>query len=111
MVGTEGQIGLVIIIKIEPLKQGQTTIQEGFVESYKYDNTGEGFKRVQREQLFPRPRTNPETQYIQLTWSDILHEANITTTTDLPPPLLLEELRNEIEDSTMSWLRGESRIE
>jgi hypothetical protein len=26
LVVTEGQIGLVIIIKIEPLKQGQTTI-------------------------------------------------------------------------------------
>jgi hypothetical protein len=35
--GTLGRIGLVIVVKIEPLKADETTIQDGFVQVYKYD--------------------------------------------------------------------------
>ena len=34
--GTQGEIIKVIIIKIEPLRPGETTIQEGFVEVWSF---------------------------------------------------------------------------
>jgi hypothetical protein len=37
LVGTQGRIGLVIVIKIEPLKANETMIQDGFIQVYKYD--------------------------------------------------------------------------
>jgi hypothetical protein len=35
--GTEGRIGLVIVVKIEFFKTNETETQNGFVEVYKYD--------------------------------------------------------------------------
>ena len=37
LVGSQGRIGLVVVVKIEPLKADETTIQNGFVQVYKYD--------------------------------------------------------------------------
>ncbi len=37
LVGTQGRIGIVIVVKIEPLKANETMIQNGFVQVYKYD--------------------------------------------------------------------------
>jgi hypothetical protein len=35
--GSEGRIGLVIVVKLEPLKSNETEIQNGFVQVYEYD--------------------------------------------------------------------------
>ena len=35
--GSEGRIGLVIVVKLERLKPGETEIQNGFVQVYKYN--------------------------------------------------------------------------
>jgi hypothetical protein len=35
--GSEGRIGLVILIKIVPLKDNETALQSGFVEFHTYD--------------------------------------------------------------------------
>jgi hypothetical protein len=35
--GFRGSIGLVIVVKLEHLKKGETEIQKGFAEVYRYD--------------------------------------------------------------------------
>jgi hypothetical protein len=35
--GSEGQIGLVIVVKLNPLKPGEDEISEGFLEGWSYD--------------------------------------------------------------------------
>ena len=40
--GTEGSIGIVIVVKLEPLKANETTIQNGFVQAFKYDRSTNG---------------------------------------------------------------------
>jgi len=43
--GTKGRIGIVIVVKLEPLKANETSIQNGFVQVYKYDRLTNGTVR------------------------------------------------------------------
>ncbi|CUS07112.1 unnamed protein product [Tuber aestivum] len=68
--GSEGQITKVIVIKLEPLQEGETEIQRGFVEVWHLRN-GAATKEGWRKNLFPPPRSH-EAQEIMLSLGDIL---------------------------------------
>lgn len=112
LVGTQGFIGVVVVVKIEPLKPGERTIQKGFVECYEYDGSNpKGIRNIQRLQLFPRPVTHPEMQCIRFDWSDLQSPQYQFATPDSPlPPLRLDSLRELIEKSLVVYLRSKRRL-
>ncbi|KAI9034887.1 uncharacterized protein KD926_005163 [Aspergillus affinis] len=47
--GSEGQIGTVVLVKLDPLRNNQTCVQSGFVEIYTYDSeSGKSRQRGKR---------------------------------------------------------------
>ncbi|KAG0641784.1 hypothetical protein HOY80DRAFT_901934 [Tuber brumale] len=68
--GTGGKIMKVIVIKLEPLREGETEIQNGFVEVW-HLRDGVAKKDGRKKTLFPPPRSHA-TQRLTLTLGDIL---------------------------------------
>ncbi|KAE8359163.1 hypothetical protein BDV27DRAFT_162887 [Aspergillus caelatus] len=104
--GSEGRIKTVILVKLEPLKEDETIIQAGFVEVHVFDpNSGQRRKRGRSMTLYPPPH-NRAHQGIRLEWEDILRDQlNLhLSESERPPPLMLDDLREQIEDYTMRHL-------
>uniref|UniRef100_A0A093V3X8 tRNA pseudouridine synthase A n=1 Tax=Talaromyces marneffei PM1 TaxID=1077442 RepID=A0A093V3X8_TALMA len=79
MEGSKGKIGLVIIVKLQPLEADETEIQKGFVEVWAYNYERKNcFKLGQQER-----NLNP---------------------TKSPPPLLLDGLRMYIDGAVERFL-------
>ncbi|KAG0640993.1 hypothetical protein HOY80DRAFT_883900, partial [Tuber brumale] len=68
--GSEGKIMKVIVIKLELLREGETEIQNGFVEVW-HLRDGVVKEDGPRKTLFPPPRSHA-TQRLMLTLGDIL---------------------------------------
>ncbi|KAG0131780.1 hypothetical protein HOY82DRAFT_645623 [Tuber indicum] len=68
--GSEGQIAKVIVIKLEPLQEGEIEIQKGFFELWHLRN-GVAMKEGRRKNLFPPPISHG-AQNILLSLGDIL---------------------------------------
>ncbi|KAK9326113.1 hypothetical protein V1517DRAFT_335351 [Lipomyces orientalis] len=65
--GTQGRIGLVIVVKIEPLAPGETEIQNGFVQVYEYDQMlNRSVKRGRRKRLYPPPSNRSQLPEIHM---------------------------------------------
>ncbi|PWW75102.1 hypothetical protein C7212DRAFT_326245, partial [Tuber magnatum] len=68
--GSAGKISKIIIIKLDPLRDGETEIQKGFVEIWHLVD-GQVKKHGRRKSLFPPPRSHAE-QKLELSLRDIL---------------------------------------
>ncbi|KAL5361062.1 hypothetical protein BJX96DRAFT_151340 [Aspergillus floccosus] len=112
--GSEGRIKSVILIKLDPLKEDETSIQAGFVEVHIFDQiSGQRRKRGRRMTLYPPPR-NHAHQCITLEWQDLLHDQLDLhlSESERPPPLMLDDLRKHVEKNTMTHLlQGEQRTD
>jgi hypothetical protein len=45
LIGSEGRIGIAIVVKIEPRAQGEDTIQRAFIEVYEYNKDSQSRKK------------------------------------------------------------------
>ncbi|CRG88304.1 hypothetical protein PISL3812_05333 [Talaromyces islandicus] len=104
--GSQGRIGLVILVKVTPLTAALESIQSGFVETHIYDQvTQKRAKFRSRMRLYP-PTTKHTEQKITLPWQTILREKRtaVNPTTESPPPLVLDELRRLIDEAVVQTL-------
>lgn len=47
--GTQGQVGLVILVKVQPLQHGETEVRSGYVQVWEYNyDTGRAARRGRR---------------------------------------------------------------
>ncbi|KUL91930.1 hypothetical protein ZTR_01439 [Talaromyces verruculosus] len=113
--GSNGEIGIVILVKLTPLKPGEHRISHGFVEVWWYDykKCPPGPARLTgKRTLYPPPKSARD-QGIQLTWESIVREEikNIPSglMIDPPPPLKLDSLREAIDAATGSKLKRATR--
>ncbi|KAK9241694.1 hypothetical protein V1506DRAFT_549978 [Lipomyces tetrasporus] len=93
--GTQGRIGMVIVVKIEPLAPGETEIQNGFLQVYEYDqNLNRSVRRGRRKRLYPPP-SNRLQQCLKFTWNQVLRNkiGEHISDSEQTPPLYLENLR------------------
>ncbi|RPA92039.1 hypothetical protein L873DRAFT_1711644, partial [Choiromyces venosus 120613-1] len=70
--GTEGKITKAVIIKLQPLREGGTEIQKGFVDMWHLCD-GQAQKCGGRKNLFPPPASHA-SQKLEISLKDILHE-------------------------------------
>jgi len=108
--GSDGRIGLVILVKLVPLKDNE---KSGFVELYTYNK--ETHKRVKwkrRMRLYPPP-INHSRQKITLAWDQVLRNkmAVLLPNSENPPPLKLDDLRELIDEETARYLTRKPRGE
>ncbi|RPB04569.1 hypothetical protein L873DRAFT_1729311 [Choiromyces venosus 120613-1] len=105
--GSEGQIGKAIIIKLQPLQDGETQIQKGFVEMWHLKN-GQAWKDGGRKNLFPPPGSHA-TQKLEVTLADLLRDKvgnliNEGCTEDDTLDLELDPLSEAINEATWRHL-------
>jgi len=104
--GSEGRIGLVIIVKVEPLKPNEREIQNGFIQVYKYDQE---MKRIVshggRIRLYPPPASRLQ-QCLKFTWNQVLRNKlnEHISDSEQPPPLYLEDLRTILNEDVARHL-------
>jgi hypothetical protein len=123
--GFQGRVGMVIIVKMQPLKEGETSLQYGFVEVWRIDredmkariygqrqvslyalfyklvqkSSDTDMTMVNQKQLYPVPRHH-SCQQVPISWQDILmlgdQSPGVVLKED-PPPLKLDDLRRELD--------------
>ncbi|KAK9238724.1 hypothetical protein V1525DRAFT_387284 [Lipomyces kononenkoae] len=100
--GTQGRIGMVIVVKIEPLAPGETEIQNGFVQVYEYD---QNLNRSVRRAVVPPP-SNRLQQRQKFTWNQVLRYkiGEHISDSEQTPPLYLENLRAILEENVARHL-------
>lgn len=104
--GSQGRIGVVIVVKIELLAPGGTEIQNGFVQVYEYDQTLNRCVRYGgRKQLYPPP-SNRLQQCLKFTWNQVLRNKIVEHISDSEeaPPLYLESLRSILDENVLRHL-------
>ncbi|KAN0068404.1 hypothetical protein V8E54_013600, partial [Elaphomyces granulatus] len=109
--GSAGDIGQVLLIKLEPLLPDATEITHGLVEVWKFDVSA-GTKKIVggRRTLFPRP-PNAASQRLVFSWRDLLADkmqACLVGPARSPPTLKLDLLRAQIEKATVWYLERSS---
>ncbi|KAK9236372.1 hypothetical protein V1525DRAFT_407120 [Lipomyces kononenkoae] len=111
--GTQGRIGLVIVVKIEPLAQGETDIYDGFVQVYEYDQKlNRSVTRGRRKRLYPPPSSRSQ-QCLNFTWTQLLRNkiGEHISDSEQTPPLYLEDLRAILDENIarhLAFKYGES---
>ncbi|CUS13833.1 unnamed protein product [Tuber aestivum] len=105
--GSAGKISKAIIIKLDPLHDGETEIQRGFVEIWHLVD-GQATKHGCKKSLFPPPRSH-EVQKLELPLGDILRSqlddlANEGWGRDDTIALYFDPLREYIEEATWRHL-------
>ncbi|KAK9368233.1 hypothetical protein V1509DRAFT_609751 [Lipomyces kononenkoae] len=104
--GTQGRIGVVIVVKIEPLAPGETEIQNGFVQVYEYDQKlNRSVTRGRRKRLYPPP-SNRLQQCLNFTWNQVLRNkiGEHISDSEQTPPLYLENLRAILDENVARHL-------
>lgn len=125
--GSEGRIGFVILVKLEPLRDGDNQIRSGFVELHYYNSDSRTraqyrrrlvsffcchtleFQSLQGLRCFKRlypPTGRREQQLFSLTWRNVLRGEidNIEPASEAPPSLWLDDLRRHIDRSVPRYL-------
>ncbi|KAK9319197.1 hypothetical protein V1517DRAFT_349321 [Lipomyces orientalis] len=97
----KGRIGLVIVVKIEPLAPGETEIQKGFVQVYEYDQKlNRSVTRGRRKRLYPPPSSRLQ-QCLKFTWTEVLRNkiGEDISDSEQTPPLYLENSRTILDEN------------
>ncbi|KAK9261697.1 hypothetical protein V1519DRAFT_444808, partial [Lipomyces tetrasporus] len=109
--GTQGRIGLVIVVKIEPLAPGETEIQNGFVQVYEYDQKlNRSVRSGRRKRLYPPPSSRLQP-CLKFTWNQVLRNkiGEHISDSEQTPPLYLENLRSILDENVTRHLAFKSR--
>jgi len=108
--GSEGKIGLVILVKLAPLKENETTLQFGFVEVHSFNKeTGKRENYKGRMGLYPPPATHAR-QKLVLTWEQLLRNKIHEKTSEAdPPPLRLDDLRKAMAEDVERHLKFDDK--
>ncbi|KAE8313288.1 hypothetical protein BDV41DRAFT_536829 [Aspergillus transmontanensis] len=98
--GSEGEIRVMILVKVVPLRPNDTKFTRGFVELHEYDPAS-GTRKIRghRRTLYPIPRGHAQ-QRLMLRWDDIIRDNTghlLQPLSRPPPPLMLDELRKFLD--------------
>ncbi|KAB8219306.1 hypothetical protein BDV33DRAFT_113675 [Aspergillus novoparasiticus] len=98
--GSEGEIRVMILVKVVPLGPNDTQFTSGFVELHEYDPAS-GTRKIRghRRTLYPIPRGHAQ-QRLTLQWDDIIRDNTghlLQPLSRPPPPLMLDELRKFLD--------------
>ncbi|PCG92059.1 Hypothetical protein PENO1_090560 [Penicillium occitanis (nom. inval.)] len=108
--GSRGDIGCVILVNIKQLSATDQSIQEGFVEVWRFDQATKKAKQHQERKVLYPVLDNHSTQKIELSRAVILREQRmVREPTQEPPPLMLDGLRKCLDRAAMEEIWMTSR--
>ncbi|EED18658.1 hypothetical protein TSTA_123860 [Talaromyces stipitatus ATCC 10500] len=107
--GSQERISLVILVKLQPLKEDETEIQKGFLEVWTYDHERKNYFKLGNQQLYPRPSYHAK-QEITFSWQNLLREQERNLNPKKAPlPLSLKNLRFYIDGAVERYLYDKGR--